>query len=175
MYVTFATIPLTHGFEAVVDLADYELVSSHRWHLTNPDRRTRYAATNLKIGDRYHLVRMHRMILGAPVGMAVDHIDGNGLNNRRINLRMCSQSQNMRNRRAYGRSRFLGVALDTSSSLSKPWKTMIGYRSLGRFATEEEAALAYDVAAIAEYGEFARPNFPNHHPDHMAAARKVMD
>lgn len=215
-----AIIELTHGFYASVDEADLDMLSQYKWHVLTRQNGTQYAATNVKVDGRYHGVRMHRMILNPPPDVVVDHRDGNGLNNVRANLRECSQSENMRNRRAYGRSKYLGVAYDASSGKLKPWTATIGHRRIGRYRTEIEAAAAYDVAALAEYGEFARPNFPggpppfepepalptascpvcgvafqvgrqtnprrhcsnrcwraerNHHPDHMQAARKVMD
>jgi len=102
---------------------------------------------------------LHRLILGEPDSL-VDHVSGDGLDNRRANLRLCTQSQNMRNRRAYGRSKYLGVAFDKDAR-KRPWSVTIGRARVGRFLTEEEAALAYDEAASKQYGAFARLNFPS--------------
>jgi len=154
------TIPLTRGLMAVIDNVDYDLISQYKWHSIFTKRGVVYAGTNVqRDGGGYRSVRMHRMITAASPGVEVDHWDGNGLNNTRKNLRCCSHSQNLQNRRAHGVSQYLGVAFD-KDIIRKPWAATIGKRRLGRFATEIEAAMAYDAAALVEYGEFARPNFP---------------
>jgi hypothetical protein len=90
--------------------------------------------------------------------MVVDHIDGNGLNNQRSNLRICTQAENMRNRRGFGRSEFLGVFFKQGSH-SYPWVATCGSTYIGAYATEIEAAAAYDLCAKQRYGSFANLNF----------------
>ena len=113
-------------------------------------------------------VYLHRVILGRAIGHnplsgeRCDHVNGDGLDNRRDNLRVASHAQNMRNRRASGRSKYLGVCWHAASS---KWQAEIrsnGQRSyLGVFVDESDAARAYDRAAIESHGEFARLNFPD--------------
>ena len=106
---------------------------------------------------------MHRLILNAPQNKLVDHVDGNGLNNRKTNLRLCNYTQNAWNRRpaAGGHSKYKGV---TWNNNSKGWYVRIckDYKSiyLGCFDNEIEAALAYDHKAEELFGEFAYLNFP---------------
>lgn len=104
---------------------------------------------------------MHRAILDPPRGVLVDHVDGNGLNNCRANLRTCTYAENSRNRRpAVGHSsRYLGVTFARSVGRWQAGITVAGKSVyLGQYDTEEEAAQAYNVAAIGHHGSFARLN-----------------
>lgn len=104
------------------------------------------------------VVLMHRAITNAPKGAVVDHRNHNGLDNRRENLRVCSQSDNAKNRRATKKtSRFKGVHLLQSGRWGSQICTDGVRRSLGSFLTEEEAAQAYKIAARKAHGEFAYP------------------
>lgn len=157
-------VELTQGLVALYDEEDADLICAHKWH-AKTRKNTSYAATNVKIDGRYRWRTMHRLLLQPPVGMVIDHINGNGLDNRRCNLRVCTQAENMRNRRPYGKSQYLGVALDQTKR--RPWRVTCGKRHIGGFETEVEAALAYDAVARVAYGSFARLNFP--HFQHEAA------
>lgn len=154
------------GLFALVDECDAELVAPFRWNVM-PSRSTFYAAvmknTSRRTGRTTITTRMHRLILNAPVGTQVDHIDGNGLNNTRANLRLCSQADNLMNKARYANNPtgFTGV------TIYKPNGKFIGtirIRSkaihLGYFDTAVEAALAFDEAARRYRGSFARLNFP---------------
>lgn len=94
-------IPLSKGKFALVDDDDFELVSKFKWSATEPDhRRSIYARTNIKgVDGKYHTERMHRLILGLQRGdgKIVDHVNGNGLDNSRKNLRISSHSDNAAN------------------------------------------------------------------------------
>ena len=106
---------------------------------------------------------MHRVILGATKGDQVDHINGNKLDNRRCNLRLCSGSQNQMNRRAIGGvSKFKGVVWQKRSGAGGFWRASITKdgvtKYLGSFSTDLEAAAAYNSAAQELYGAFAAVN-----------------
>lgn len=156
-------IPLSRGLEAIVDDADFDRLSKYKWYASSTkNKRACYALRHDRTdGDR--VVQMHRDVLCLARGMYVDHVDGNGLNNRRANLRPSTPSQNSRNRFAHrdGRSKYKGVS--KTRRFEKSWRAQIwsGHRniSLGSFGSEVEAAKAYDAAARELYGEFARLNF----------------
>lgn len=144
-------IPLTQGKVAIVDDGDHSNLSQFKWY-AHREKRTWYARTNLKDPDgKSRTIRMHQLLLKAPL---VDHRDGDGLNNRRGNLRPCTFSQNAMNRRS--RKTFKGVFLDKRDGR---WMAVIrtGGRNiaLGRFKTRRAAAEAYDGAARRLFGEFA--------------------
>jgi hypothetical protein len=154
-------IPLPSGHVALIDDCDFALVSQFKWHTKKTSGGALYVATRTK--DRKD-VYMHRLILDCPVGMERDHINGNGLDNRRSNLRVCTRKQNAINCKAKPGKRFKGVT-PFAKSKQKPWGAQIHkdgkHYWLGAFATEEEAAKAYDIAAIRLHGEYARVNFPH--------------
>lgn len=148
-------VRLAGGRVAVVDDADYERISRYKWRACKP-RNVVYAMTNVTATSTEY---MHHMVLGV---RGVDHRDGNGLNNQRSNLRPCNQSQNGANTRprSGGTSRYKGVSWH---KLTGTWRAYIrvNYRQiqLGHFETEEEAARAYDAAALEHFGAFANLNF----------------
>ena len=146
-------IPVGSHHRALVDEEDFALVSGFVWHL-----RARNNGRNLYAETGAHVL-MHRLILKAPDGVIVDHIDCDGLNNRRANLRKCGWDTNNRNRRKMTgtSSRFKGVTRERSY-----WKAYI-YLSqrrvhLGIFDSEECAAVAYNEAARMHFGDVARLN-----------------
>jgi len=143
-------IHLNNGGYVLVDAADYVSLSRFRWS-KKLARSTTYAFR--WNGQRW--ARMHREIMRPPDNMDVDHINHDGLDNRRENLRICTQAQNvMHSRKSRGRNRFKGVWRH-----GKNWCAVIVankkiYR-LGSFQKEEDAAAAYNAAAIRLHGEFA--------------------
>lgn len=151
-------IQLTQGQVAIVDDEDFALVYGRKWY-AHKNKNTYYAKT--WVAGENKTISMHRLILGNSE-LVTDHIDGDGLNNTRKNLRRCTRQQNGRNQvvRTYpGKaSRYKGVFLD------RKWKAQITvngkYKFLGRFENEIDAAHAYDKAAKELFGEFARLNFP---------------
>jgi hypothetical protein len=158
-----ALIPLSKGRAwTVVDDSDYETLTQWSWHITGNG----YVARTTMVGGRKRQVLMHRQITGPGPGQCVDHHDGDPLNNRRKNLRVCTQSQNMANRRkrVVGVSRYKGVALTGGASRTESWRAYIRINNrtvhLGCFATEYEAAIAYDIAAVKQWGVYAKVNCP---------------
>jgi len=146
-------IDLGNARHTIIDKESLTLVEkSSNWRID--PAMPRYAKGHV---GKHQRPLMHRLILGASRGQWVDHINGDGLDNRRSNLRFCTASQNHMNAVGWSRiSRFKGVGKTKSG---KQWRAAIGCRHLGTFADERSAALAYDVAARAMYGEFARCNF----------------
>lgn len=151
------SIPLTRGQYALVDFGDVQLIARHRWH-SQPGGKTFYAAAWVvrPDGSKFHLW-MHRVILGLPEEFECDHRDGNGLNNRRENLRRATTQENRRNvgLRRDNTSGFKGVQRQNGK-----WVPRIAVdgkqRHLGYFSTPEDAHAAYCRAASALHGEFAR-------------------
>ncbi|OPY76757.1 MAG: AP2 domain protein [Syntrophorhabdus sp. PtaU1.Bin153] len=156
-------IPLSRGKIALIDDEDYALISPYKWWASK-DRSGKlwYATTTLKIQEKWGHMKMHRLILGAPLSMDVDHCNHDGLDNRRQNLRICSRTENNRNQRPLrgGTSIFKGVhfSRDTGSWAAQISKGGGPATHLGLFATEVEAAEAYNRAAVEFYGEFAEIN-----------------
>lgn len=150
-------IKLSNGGEA--DVSDEDAwVSLYRWRSTScPPAKTLYAVSDIG-GKR---VRMHRLIIGAAGPARVDHRDGNGLNNRRDNLRIATASQNMANCIGHknNTSGYKGVYFVKKKNR---WRVQIYCQNkrytFGYFKTKEQAALRYNQAAIELFGEFARLN-----------------
>lgn len=145
-------IPLTRGYVALVDDEDYPtVVALGPWHVKIDDRR-RYAAHSV---SRSQKVVLHRFLTGVEL---VDHVNGDGLDNRRANLRRATDQQNSWNRgmRSDNTSGYKGAKRHTGGR----WQATISGRYLGLFPTAEDAARAYDAAALDQFGEYARLNFP---------------
>ncbi len=154
-------VPLTQGKVALVDSDCVDLVAGVKWRAVKYANSYYAHRTVRKNGDRWSQY-MHRLIMGVDdPKIIVDHINGNGLDNRRENLRTCSKAENQWNQFTIrsGTSRFKGVWWHKGQ---RKWKAAIrvnGRRKhLGTFESEIEAALAYDQAAIKMFGEFAKPN-----------------
>jgi len=163
---TFRRITLTQGKYAIVDCDDYFELIKYKWHAYRCGN-TFYASRSIRTKDgKKHGFNMHRQVLKVPDGMFVDHINRNGLDNRKANLRPATFNQNMRNRGEYKvrncTSKYKGV---TWHREGKCWQARIignhKYIHLGSFRDELKAAKAYDKAAIKYHGEFAALNFPH--------------
>lgn len=150
-------IDLTQGKVALVDRADLDKVLPWKW-VAHFERGRWYAYAGVTVGPyKSKLLRMHRLILDPPDGMDVDHINHDGLDNRRFNIRTATRSQNLANRDTSTRrkSRYKGVHEIVNRPLAKRWVAGCQDRKLGYFATEIEAAQAYNEAARESFGEFA--------------------
>jgi hypothetical protein len=152
-------IPLTRGKVAFVDDRDFALVSHFKWRAGSTQGGKFYRAITYVCG---HLISMHRLILNCQ--SAIDHRNGNPLDNRRRNLRRATHSQNAANCKKWQRatsSKYKGV---TRHKKRNRWVAQIGVNGrrlyLGSFADERAAAEAYDQAARKFFGGFARLNFP---------------
>lgn len=154
-------IKTTNGHTVIVDDADFDYLNQFSWSAVCPNPHTFYAQRNKQIAKgKFVTSLMHRELLNAPKGFQVDHIDSNGLNNQRKNLRVCTHSQNQRNQvKRRGKSKFKGVYLN--SKLGR-WYAQIKLNGksthLGMFELEIDAARAYDKAAKNNFGEFASVN-----------------
>lgn len=154
--LTDMEIKLTQGQIALLDDADYELVSMYKWSAVKSNKYEYYATAFINGKS----IRMHRYLLQATITDIVDHKNGNTLDNRRENIRLCTHQENQRNRhRTVGKSKYRGV---TWTGNIKKWRarlTVDGRKiHLGYYTLEEEAAEAYDKKALAVFKEFASLN-----------------
>lgn len=153
-------IPLTRGMVAIIDESDFRSVAQRKWraqessdrYMGKVTKRRYYAATTIK----KKTILLHRFLLESDAA-AVDHINGNTLDNRRANIRNSTVSHNISNQPAKSRSGFKGVYLVRSR-----WKSYIHFQNrrinVGSFSTAQEAVVAYDAALIRLRGDFACTN-----------------
>jgi hypothetical protein len=167
-------VPLTHGYTALVDDEDFARVLHFKWHpkiiRENGTVKRVYATRNVRNEDgTWSSQAMHTFILGMTKQgkeLGIDHRDHNGLNNQRCNLRVATKTQNMRNivKVTPNTSGFKGVEFTKrKGGLERPWRSRITVDlkklQLGYFADPLSAAVAYDMAAVKNFGEFAYCNF----------------
>ncbi|ASJ54213.1 hypothetical protein BP422_12040 [Brevibacillus formosus] len=149
-----------NGVEFFFDKEDAHFVCSHTWHLSEING-IRYVQTGIKKDGKSTTIKLHRLVLKVNGGMVIDHVNHDGLDNRKVNLRICSHRKNMWNRtkRVIGTSRFKGVYF---SDKAKRWIAQIQVEGkkkyLGIFEREEDAAAAYNEAAVFYFGEYATLN-----------------
>jgi len=143
---------LTRGFVTLVSPIDADNLL-HNWYAFVNQSGNVYAARK----EPKHHYYLHRILMHPPTAMEIDHINRNGTDNRRGNLRLASKSENAMNRRKLGgSSRFKGVSFVVRPwPLKKPWRATFNNKTLGYFAAEEDAAEAYLQAARAAFGDFA--------------------
>jgi hypothetical protein len=153
-----AYVPLTKGYEAIIDAADVPLVEGFNW-CSHVKPRAVYAVRTDFSGPAQRTVRLHRTIMGEPDGFEVDHRDGDGLNNRRTNLRIATSSQNKHNQRLNTRnsSGFKGVSWFTRL---RKWQARIAVNGkavyLGSYRCSTAAHFAYAKASRELHGEYGR-------------------
>ncbi len=152
-----ATIILSNGLTAIIDAADFDLLSAVKWR-PKKENHTTYAYRNFP-RQRGRALSMHRFLLGEPPSR-IDHINGNGLDNRRANLRLATASQNAWHaRRKNGKSGFRGVHPNSRGTFSVRLQVYKKQIRLGTYSDPIEAAKAYDRGALEHFGEFAVLNF----------------
>ena len=149
-------IPLSQGKFAIIDDEDYEQLKQFTWHAIK--RRYCCYAYRSRNGKE---MSMHRIIMDPPKNMEVDHINGNGLDNRRANLRVCTHQQNIRNQRVQKKNvtGYKGVGVVKRTGKYKAYIKVNGNKlHLKCWNTAIEAAMAYNEAASLYFGSFARLN-----------------
>lgn len=157
-------ISLTQGKFALIDDKDFTLINSYKWYAQNNSGYTFYAIHRYqdKQTKKSIYIKMHRLIMNPQDNEEIDHIDSDGLNNQKFNLRICTSQQNNMNRKKLKScsSKFKGVYWKKQY---KKWCSRIKinnkFKHLGYFDNEIEAAKTYDAAARKYFGEFARLNF----------------
>ena len=145
-------IALTQGKHVIVDASDYDWLSTWNWFAVSMGE-TWYARTNYKDGGMWHTMQMHRLLTLCPKGLIVDHINHNGLDNRKSNLRIVTRMGNSQNRRNHGLSQYAGVQWHEETG---KWRARIRIDgkdySLGLHHSELEAAKAHDALSIEKGG-----------------------
>lgn len=171
-------VQLMTGEVAVIDEADWPVVSYFRWRYSRTGRAGPHAKKYVMAAIGSPRIYLHRIVMGSPKGAFVDHIDGDPLNCRRANLRLVTKEQNAQNRRAHrteGRtSKFRGVSWDKKA---RKWQaTIYGggtlYR-LGWFTDDQLAAAVYDDASFVLHGEYGTRNFPARTPQPIELRKPV--
>lgn len=153
-----AELTILHGHRILVDKEDLEKIIAITWHLD----RNGYPHSKRYVAGRRSTIRVHRLIVDVPKGYVCDHINGDKLDNRKSNLRICFQGQNSCNkkRQSNNTSGFIGVSWHSGA---EKWMASVCIKKktiyLGLFKSAEDAAVARDAAAKKMYGEFARLNF----------------
>lgn len=150
-------ISLTRGYLAVVDDEDFDWLNQWKWAYTGNG----YAYRSIRTKEGVKHLSMHRQILQVLPNLQVDHINGNGLDNRRGNLRTCTHRQNCLNKRGFSVHNHGFKGMNYRKERNR-WQAQIRVNGknihLGYYKTPEEAALAYNVAAVDHFGEFALLN-----------------
>lgn len=162
---SWLTLPVRNRIEtrkAIVDLDDFERLAPYSWRLLRG-----YAKSQKQVNRQITRFSMHRLVLPPTPPLQVDHINGDRLDNRKENLRLVTSRENTLNvqgLRSTNSTGYRGVSRNTvRGSVEKPWAAHIGYDNkkytLGVYAEIEDAARAYDRAAIKHHGAFAKTNF----------------
>lgn len=144
------------GHQIIVDKDDYPYLSKFIWHVSKTNSNNIYAMRHIVIGGKNTKIYLHREVLGNPKNCIVDHIDQNGLNCQKSNLRISDKSRNAQNHRPYGKIQYMGVSVHKNK-----YRTQLfcnGKRYSCVCETPEDAALKYNAFAILAYGENARLN-----------------
>jgi len=150
------TLPLTRGKFAIVDDADYAKVKDLKWYALPAYRGGQelwYAAREHNYTTEY----LHRRIMNAPKNLKVDHINGNGLDCRRSNMRLCTNKSNLRNKRGHANRKLSYKGIGKTKNAST-YQAIVAGKYIGRYKTEIEAAKAYNRTAKKMFGKYANLN-----------------
>jgi hypothetical protein len=153
-----AYVLLTKGYEAIIDADNAETVGLYNWYALE-NRNSVYGVRRYVVDGEKYTSHMHRIIINAPCDMQVDHIDGNGLNNRKSNLRIATNSQNQHNARmrSDNTSGYKGVSFHKPSGLWQARLSVGGVcKSLGYFGCSVDAYDAYCIGVKNYHAEFGR-------------------
>ena len=155
-----AEIKLSQNLFAIIDKEDFEFLNKWKWHAFRKDKNSSYYAIRTDYSNGKKSIRMHRLLFekyNQIDVIEVDHIDGNGLNNTKQNLRHCNRSENCMNRKPFGLIKLKGV--DKKQGLFRA-RITVNKKTifLGYFETKEMAADAYNNAAIKYHKDFKRLN-----------------
>lgn len=149
-------IDLGCGMKSIIDDADFNLVSKYKWCPRWSARAKQHYASAPVNGAR---VDMHRFLMDSPKGMCIDHINHDGLDNRRENLRICTNAENSRNRRGANRNSKSGIRGVYFHKQAKTWFAEVRVNGkkvyLGSFKTPDEAAKVMPAALKKHFGSFA--------------------
>jgi hypothetical protein len=147
------------GYDVLIDDEDFEKVNVHNWCIFHSRGRTPYVIKQILKNGKRHRVFLHRMVIGAPEGKEIDHVNGNTLDNRKMNLRICDHAENVKNckKNKKNTSGFKGVYFLKKNMKYRALIKNNGKRiHLGLFDTPEEAHKAYCDASKKYHGEFGR-------------------
>lgn len=159
------------GGHVEIDQEDLELISQHKWHITRPKRGIAYARSAYTEGGKIKFRYMHRILMGLDGGrgLFVDHIDGNGLNNQRANLRLASHSENCRN----SISSKLGTYKVRGGTYMARIRVNGKQQYIGSFKTQDAAERAYIGASLKHFGEFSVFQRPEWQDDERVKTAKA--
>lgn len=155
-------IPLTQGKFAIVDDGDYDWLNQWKWYARKCGKEKWYAVRKQTINGKEYTIYLHRFIMNVPPGLEVDHINGNSLDDRHNNLRICRGQANKWNTQKQKRdksSKYKGVCWHKTN---KKWWAYIhlngNRKHLGFFDNEDDAGEAYNQGALELFGVFAQLN-----------------
>lgn len=151
-------ILIINNKEIIIDNEDFQKIYNYKWYIIKSNK-IYYCIGRLP--NNRNLVRLHRLILSALKGQTIDHINGNGLDNRKCNLRFCTTAQNRHNssKTITGKCKYKGVSYVPKEEVYRAFIYLNRKQIyLGRFKTEIEAAIAYNTKALELFGEYARIN-----------------
>mgnify|MGYP003392956036 CR=1 FL=1 len=155
-------IKLPNNLFTMVDDEDFEIINKFKWNCSTNRSKLPYVQRYTPfLNKKRSCIKLHRQIMSAKEGQYVDHINGNSLDNRKVNLRICTNKENSRNSRI-SRNNTSGYKGVIWNKRNKNWRARIGLEGkmfdLGSYKNKEDAAKAYNDGAIKYYGEYANLN-----------------